>query len=179
MNELSLYILDIVENSLSAGSHLVDILLSYDTLENYLVFQVIDDGKGMDKETLTNALTPFYTTRKTRKFGFGLPFLKELCEMCEGSLNVTSEVGVGTKLCATFKANHIDLPPIGNLSDTMYILITNPENVRIKFTYMKNAKIFSFDTKEIEEILDGVSIKEPAIHGWFMEFMKEGQESLN
>lgn len=179
MNELSLYILDIVQNSLKADSKNVQLIINEDKVLDLLIVTVIDDGKGIKKEQLEKITSPFYTTRTTRKVGLGIPLFKELCELCEGNLKIESEVGKGTTLIATFKLNSIDLPPLGNIIDTLYLLIINEENVDIKYTHIRNGKEFSFDTKEIKEILDGISIKEPSIMTWFKNYVKEGLEELN
>lgn len=179
MNELSLYILDIVQNSFKANSKNVCLIINEDKETNLLSIEVDDDGVGMSEETIKKALSPFYTTRTTRKVGLGLPLFKELCELCEGSLNITSVVGEGTKLLATFKLDSIDLPPMGDLKDTLYLLIINKDDVDIKFTHLKNNKEYSFDTIEIKKILDGVSISDPLIMSWFKDMIIEEEAKLN
>ena len=71
MKELSLNILDIVENSVKAGATLTEILLTEE--QNQLTITIRDDGCGMDAETVKRVTDPFYTTRTTRKVGLGLP----------------------------------------------------------------------------------------------------------
>ncbi len=179
MNELSLYILDITQNSLKANAKNIDLIINEDKVSDLLTITLIDDGKGMSKEVLEKVTSPFFTTRTTRHVGLGLPLFKELCELCEGGLKIESEVDKGTSLCATFKLSSIDLPPFGNLIDTLYLLIINEENADIKYKHIKNNKTFEFDTKEIKEILDGVSIKDPMLMSWFKDFVQEGLNELD
>ena len=179
MNELSLYILDIVQNSLKADSKNVELIIDINESKDSLQIKVNDDGKGMSEEILNKALTPFYTTRTTRRVGLGLPLLKELCELCEGKLDIESKINIGTKLNAQFKYSSIDLPPFGNLVDTLYLLIINEDDVDIKFKYIKNGKEFIFDTKQIKEILDGVSIKDPLLVDWIKTYLNDGINEIN
>lgn len=183
MNELSLYILDITQNSITADSKNVHLTIEKSKRKNLLTIDIVDDGKGMSEEVVKKVTDPFFTTRTTRKVGLGIPLFKELCELCEGGLKIESTVGVGTHLVATFKLDSIDLPPIGSLVDTLYVLITNPENVEIYYKEVNEdvsgeAKEFSFNTVEIKEALDGMSLTEPFVMTWFKEFVIDGQNNI-
>lgn len=179
MNELSLYILDLTENSIQADSTMVNLTINEDSELDLLNILLVDDGRGMSEETLKKVTDPFFTTRTTRKVGLGIPLFKELCELCEGSFDITSTVGVGTKIDAKFKLSSIDLPPIGNIVDTFYALAANEENVDIEFTYIKNKKEFKINTKEIKEILDGVPLNEPVVMDWIKDFVTNGLREIN
>ena len=67
MRELSLNILDIAQNSISAGASLITIDVSESREEHLLTLTVSDNGCGMDEEQLRNVCDPFFTTRTTRK----------------------------------------------------------------------------------------------------------------
>ena len=69
MQDLSLHLLDLVQNSVAAGASLIEISIEEDEKEDWLNIVVEDNGKGMDKETMEKAVDPFYTTRTTRKDG--------------------------------------------------------------------------------------------------------------
>ena len=73
MQELSLNILDIAENSVKAGAALVTVGVCYRPAQDRLTVTIADDGCGMDAETLQKVTDPFYTTRTTRRVGMGLP----------------------------------------------------------------------------------------------------------
>lgn len=178
MNELSLYILDVALNSIEANSKNVRLIIEDDDNKKTLSLTIEDDGKGMDEKVLQQVKSPFYTTRTTRKVGFGLAFLEELARLCGGDLKIESKENVGTKLSATFISDHIDLPPMGNLSDTMYALITNDKGTDIEFKYCKNGKVFGFSTKEIKKILDGVPLTDSTVMIWFKDFFKENMKEL-
>lgn len=179
MNELSLYILDICENSIHADSKNLYLTIEENIKDNLLIITIEDDGRGMSKEVLEKVANPFYTTRTTRKVGLGIPLFKELCELCEGSFEISSTVGVGTKDVAKFKLDSIDLPPLGNIEDTLYCLVCNDKNVELTFKYIKGDKEFSFSTLEIKEVLDGIPFSEPSIMQWFKDMVKDGINEIN
>lgn len=183
MNELSLYLLDIMQNSIKAKSTLVNLNIITNKDDNLLSIEIIDNGCGMSEETLEKALSPFYTTRTTRKVGLGLPLFKELALLCEGSFDISSKENVGTKLNATFKLNNIDLPPFGNWVDTFYLIVINDDDVDIKYTHkvIENGKEeeFIFDTVEVKEILDGMSIKDFSLVGWMKDYIRNGLKDIN
>ena len=182
MNELSLYLLDIMQNSIKAKATIVNLDITKDIDNDLLTIKIVDNGCGMSEDVLSKVLSPFYTTRTTRKVGLGLPLFKELAELCEGSFKIESKEGVGTTLIATFRLNNIDLPPFGNWVDTFYILVINDEDVDIKYTHKvienKETKEFVFDTIEIKNILDGMSIKDFSLMQWAKDYIKSGLEEI-
>ncbi len=161
MRELALNILDIVENSVKAGAKnvLIDILAK----DNLLSIIIKDDGKGMDKEFVDRVTDPFTTTRTTRKVGMGIPLFKMAAEMAGGSFEIASTKGVGTTVKATFQLDHIDRVPLGNLAETMVTLLNDdfPTDYLLRVTIGEQK--FEFDTKELKEQLDGISVNEPEI----------------
>ena len=183
MNELSLYLLDIMQNSIKAKSSLVNLNIITDKDNDLLTINIVDNGCGMSEEVLKKALSPFYTTRTTRKVGLGLPLFKELAELCEGSFKIESKVGEGTNLTATFRLSNIDLPPFGNWVDTFYLLVINDEDVDIKYIHKviknKETKEFVFDTVEIKNILDGMSIKDFSLMQWAKDYIKDGLKEID
>jgi len=63
----------------------------------YVCLSVIDQGEGMDKETLDRAAEPFFTTKGIGKgTGLGLPMVHGLAEQCGGRLTLASVKGEGT-----------------------------------------------------------------------------------
>ena len=84
MKELSLHILDIVQNSIKANATLIEVSIYESTKENTLKIIVKDNGCGMDEATVKNVADPFFTTRTTRKVGLGIPLLREAAERCGG-----------------------------------------------------------------------------------------------
>lgn len=183
MKDLSLHILDLSQNSISAGASLVEINIIEDKASDWLTISIEDNGRGMDKEFLEKVKDPFVTTRTSRKVGLGIPLMQAACQRCEGDLEIESEKNVGTKITATFKLSHIDRAPIGNMAETMLSLILAGcnENSIIDFVYRHviDGQEFRMDTREIRRMLGSeVPLGEPDILMWIKDFINEGMENL-
>ena len=72
--EISLNILDISQNSISADATLIEIRVDINTVKKQLFVMITDNGKGMSQEQLALVADPFFTTRTTRNIGLGVPF---------------------------------------------------------------------------------------------------------
>lgn len=174
MRELSLHLLDIAENSVNAKAGNVEILVSEDNRTDLLHMTILDDGVGMDAETVARVTDPFVTTRTTRKVGLGLPFLKMAAESCNGYLTVQSQKGVGTQVDVEFQRSHIDRMPMGDLTSTILSLVVGFPQVHWTFTYRGNDDVFSFDDRLVKEELDGIPLSEPAVLQYLREMISEG-----
>lgn len=178
LQELSMNILDIAENSVRAGAALVEIGLVENTARRCLALTIQDDGKGMDAAMLQNVTDPFCTTRTTRKVGLGLPFLKMAAEMTGGEMHIQSEVGVGTVVTATFTLGHIDLMPLGDMPATLQVLVQTNPDMDFVFRYQKDAHSFVFDTREVRAVLEGVPLSEPAVALFVRDYIAEHMEAV-
>ena len=178
MKELSLHILDLVENSVKAGAKLIEVTVVEKISENIIYFEIKDNGCGMEAEFLENVINPFTTTRTTRKVGLGIPLTKLACEQAEGSFHIESTPGAGTYLKAAFMYDHIDRQPLGDMKSTMLMLITMREHTDFIYSHTVNDKDFKLDTRELKEILGGVSFNEPEVRNWLNEYLSENIESL-
>lgn len=178
MRELSLNVLDIAQNSISANASLVEIELIESTENHDLLIGIYDNGEGMTPKQTESVLDPFFTTRTTRKVGMGIPLFKFAAEMTGGRLEIESEVGVGTKVRAYFKTDHLDFTPVGDMTSTMISLITM--NLHIDFLYRRkiDEKEFTVDTRQLKEILGDVPLNEPSIAMWITQYINENTKQL-
>ena len=96
MEDLSLHILDIAENSIAAEAKRIEIRIEEDQAKDVLAIEIKDDGNGMDEEMRRKVLDPFFTTRTTRKVGLGLPLLAQASRESEGTIEIDSKPGQGT-----------------------------------------------------------------------------------
>jgi len=156
VQDLSLHILDIVENSITAGAKNVEMRLIEDTGADVLVLEIDDDGVGMDEEMMRKAADPFVTSRTERDVGLGLALLAQAAEMANGKITIESKRGKGTHVRATFQYSHIDRKPLGNVRDTLITLICG--NPGVDFTFYQKTPLgeVRFLTKEIKERLGAV-----------------------
>jgi signal transduction histidine kinase len=164
MEDLSLHILDIVENSTRAGATLVKIKIIEDKKKDLLQIVIKDNGSGMDREMVKKVRDPFMTTRTTRRVGLGLSMLEQAAKEAGGDLSIVSEPGRGTEVKATFQANHIDRKPIGDMGSSMISLIAGNTNVDFIYESDLDGEKTTLDTRMIKEEMEGVTtINDPAV----------------
>ena len=121
---------------------------------------------------------PFSTTRKTRKVGLGIPLLLEACTRCGGDLNIQSSIGKGTTISAIFEYDHIDRAPMGDVVNTITMLILSSPEIRYILTYCVNGSKFVMDTNEIKKILEGVPINDLSVIQWIETYLQENINDL-
>lgn len=163
MEDLSLHILDVVENGTAAGASLVEIRLDQESDAAWLKVSIKDNGRGMDSVMAATATHPFVTTRTTRRVGLGLPLLQMAAEETGGSLAIESTLGMGTEVTATFRTDHIDCKPVGDLAGTMVTLILAHPQVDFVFHHARDGETTELDTRELKEQLGDVPITAPAV----------------
>jgi len=151
MEDLSLHILDIVENSIRARAKKIEIKIIEEKKKDLLTIEIIDDGKGMDEKTLKDVLDPFFTTKNTRKVGLGLSLLAQSAEESGGSIKIESKIGQGTKVKATFGYSHIDRKPLGDIYESLKVLITVNTDINFIYKYQKDNANYHLDTKGIKK----------------------------
>lgn len=171
MKDLSMHILDIAENSVRAGATQVDVELHYKG--EMLEIIIRDNGCGMDAKMVEKITDPYTTSRKTRKVGLGLPFLKMNAEQTGGSVIVESEPGVGTLVKAHFMTSNIDCVPSGDLASTLASLITGHPDVDFRIKIIRDEKVFDISSSEIDEVLDGIPISHPKVGMFVRNMLKE------
>ena len=150
MEDLSLHILDIAENSISASAKRIEIRIDEDQAKDLLTIEIKDDGKGMDEQTLQKVLDPFYTTRTTRRVGLGLSLLAQATRESDGTIELDSKPGIGTTIKANFRFNHLDRKPMGDIDETIRTLVVGNPGIDFLYEHRKNNSIYHFDTRETE-----------------------------
>jgi hypothetical protein len=151
MEDLSLHLLDIMENSLEAQASRIEVRIDEDPDADLLTLEIQDNGRGMDAQTLQNAADPFFTTRKTRRYGLGLSMLSESAKATGGEMTVDSSPGKGTRVRATFHSGHIDMKPLGDVPQTLLTLIAGHPEIELRYDHTVAGNAFSFDTAKIQE----------------------------
>ncbi len=119
MREISLHIMDIAENGITAGADCIQIVVDEARNENRLKIEIKDNGKGIPKNMVDKAIDPFVTTRTTRRVGLGLSLLKTAAERCDGEFVLASEPGKGTRIKAIFQYDHIDRAPLCDMASSV------------------------------------------------------------
>ena len=179
MKEISLHVLDIIQNSVAAHATLIEIELCVDHAQDRMALSIADNGCGMTETFQREVLDPFVTTRTTRKVGLGIPMFKAGAEAAGGAFSLKSTCGVGTRIEASYQISHWDRPPLGDMAETLYASILCNEKVDFVFAYKVDGKSFQADTREVKTILGGVPLHMPELSAWLKEYLYEGIEALN
>ena len=164
-------IADTAQNSIEAGASKVEVTVVEDGKR--ISIDIADNGKGMDEATLKRAFDPFYTEpgkHDKRKVGLGLPLLKQMCEACGGGVSLDSKKGEGTRLSYFFDAKNIDLPPMGDLAETIVMLFNYPGSFELVFLHRKGNEEYSISRSDLSdavgglETLDGITLAKEFLH---------------
>ena len=171
-------IADTAQNSIEAGAGRVDVSIA--ERDGKVAVDIRDDGKGMDEATVKRAFDPFYTEpgkHDGRKVGLGLPLLKQICEACGGGVDLRCEKGKGTHLSYFFDAGNIDLPPMGDLVQTVVTLFNYPGDFELVFSHCRGGEEYSVSRSELADAVGGLETVEGL--GLAKEFLQSQEESIS
>lgn len=179
MKTLSLHLLDVLENAVSAQANEIEIRVKDSLKENIYLFEIKDNGCGIKQEDIEKVTDAFFTSRKQRQIGLGLALIKMKTEQCAGGMNITSDYGKGTKLTYWFTHDNIDRPPLGDIETTIVMACTKKENIDLKYEHITDKGEYVFDTKEIKNILEGLPITNITIQKALKEMIKTNLEEIS
>lgn len=175
MQELSLYILDITMNGVTAGAKNITLLL--EESGPVLDITIHDDGCGMSEETVRKLKDPFYTTRTTRKVGMGVPIFTMAAQQTGGDVSITSvqepAAGHGTTVKAEFHTDSIDCVPLGDIITTVVTLIQGSPDIDFHFLHRTQNGSVELDTKELRQQLGDIPLSTPEVLRWIREYLQE------
>lgn len=179
MRELSLNVLDIAQNSITAGAQRIRILIREDLQRGTLNIRMEDDGCGMTAEQLRHVGDPFFTTRTARRVGLGIPLFKMAAEMTGGSFRVDSVRGAGTKVSAEFCTDHVDMTPLGDINGTVTLLIRCNPDLDFEFRRCVGERSLSLDTALLRgELGENVPLCDNDVIQWIAEYLQQETEWL-
>lgn len=178
MKEISLHILDLVQNSIRAGAADIYVRIKEDTKQDVFSVEIEDNGCGMEPEMVEAVQSPFVTTRTTRKVGLGIPLFAAGCQNCEGSFKLESTLGKGTRLLGSYRRSHLDRPPLGGIADTIALLISANPQTHFCYEHCVDERSYELDTNEIKQILGEVPLDTPDVVSFITEFLKSNEIEL-
>ena len=178
MNDLSMHILDIVQNSISAGATRVTLTVDEAPGADLLTIVIGDNGKGMTPEQVSRLSDPFFTSRTTRKVGMGVPLLMDSARQSGGDVRIESEPGKGTEVTAVFGYSNIDRPPLGDVANALMLLVSSNPALDFLFTYRYNGEEYLFDTVDVREILGDDALKDLTIIRNLEEMIKDNMREI-
>ena len=178
MQDFSLHILDLVENSINAKAKQIEIKIDEDEGNDLLTIEIIDNGAGMSEEMVAKVLDPFVTTRTTRKVGLGLSLFSQAAQECDGNATIRSELGKGTRLKGTFQLSHIDLKPWGSMVETILTLVIGNPEIDFFYQHCKGNFEYTLDSAEIKRELEGVPLSNPDVVSLLRKDLKENLNQI-
>lgn len=155
MLELSIHVLDIVQNCVAAGATLVEILVTEDFARDLLTMKIKDNGSGMDVEMLRKAADPFVTTKPNKKVGLGLSLLAQAAQDASGEFEIDSAPGKGTSVTASFVLSSVDRMPLGDMKSTLLSLVFGAPELDFVFSHTRGERTHTFDTREVRRLTGG------------------------
>jgi hypothetical protein len=178
MLELSDHILDIAENSIRAGAKIIEISVEEDSALDLLKIGISDNGCGMNQEEIKKILDPFYTTKKVRRVGLGLPLLASAAEAAGGNMSIESAEGKGTRLTAVFQMGHLDRQPMGDINKSLVTLIAGNSEVDFYYKHKRDERLFELDTRLIRREIEDVPLNHPEILKYIRSVIEEGLKEI-
>lgn len=178
MKELSLHVLDLVENSVTAGASDVRIRIEEDTKRDTCTIEIEDNGRGMNQEEIEHALDPFYTTKKGKHVGVGLSLFAEAARRSGGDMRIDSKEGQGIRITAEFGLTHIDRQPLGDIGASMVMLIVGNPSVDFSYEHRCDGRIFTWTTDRIHDRFGNVPRTAPEVTECIQSDFKRGLEQL-
>lgn len=179
MKTMADHMMDIIQNSITASATLIEVIVKEDLNVHLYTVTIRDNGRGMTKEEAANALDPFFTSRKTRKVGMGLPLLKQNAEQSGGSVSISSEPGRGTTVTATFGLHHIDRPPSGDIPGVFVLLAAANPGISFHYEHLTDQGAFSVTTESLNEALGPGAWQLREIRDGVGELIRNGLAGIN
>lgn len=174
-----MHILDLVQNSLEAGASLVEIRIEEEPSKDLMVIEIQDNGRGIPQEMQPRVTDPFTTSRNTRPVGLGLSLCKAAAERCGGKLQIESHWGRGTKINVTFQYDHFDRAPLGDMGETLAMLISANPKIDFSYSHRVGHKRYSLDTRVMREILGGdIALDRSAVVEFIKEDVRRGLKNI-
>jgi anti-sigma regulatory factor (Ser/Thr protein kinase) len=179
VRELSLHILDVLENAVEAGASAIKVHIEEDVKADRMAIEIVDNGCGMNPSVIDKVFDPFYTTRKTRHVGLGLPLFRDAARRCEGDLDIQSEPGKGTRLRVTFRRSHIDRAPLGDMPAALLAVLLSERPVDLEYSHTIGSEEFRLDSSEIKKELEDIPLAHPKVRSWILQTLQEGEAGLS
>ena len=97
-NKLKQVFINILKNAIEArGEGKLLVVIKTLEVKDYYIITVIDNGIGMTTEELNNISNKYYTT-KVNGTGLGIPYIKDIIERHQGSIEYSSKKNIGTQV---------------------------------------------------------------------------------
>ncbi len=177
MRDISLHVLDLVENSITAGASVIAVSLEEDPAKDALSLTVEDDGPGLPVAAET-AVDPFFTTKEGKKTGLGLSLLKFRAEQAGGSFSLGRSSLGGLSVRASMPLSSVDRSPLGDLAATLASVVCTNPGVELRSLLRVGDRSWAVSSAEISRGLPAGSRGEIALARRMKERIAEGLAAL-
>ncbi len=172
--DLSLHLLDLLQNSANAGARHIEVTVTEDQEKNFIEIMVSDDGRGMSPEEQDRVLDPFYTSSNKKKTGLGLPLVAQAATMAGGSISIQSNELGGTLVTVRYTLDHPDRQPLGDVADTIISFMAGNTSVDVSLKYQGSKSLFKFDTREFRTKMDKMGLSQLSFIWEIEEILRDG-----
>lgn len=110
-NLLSQIVINLVSNAIKYNKYGGEIEISLKTADDKVIFKVSDTGIGMDESTIAKIFDRYYqadSSHKTEGNGLGLSIVERIVCLCEGKIDIESQVGIGSCFTVTLPMRKIN-----------------------------------------------------------------------
>ena len=93
-------------------------------------------------------------------------------------MEVRSQEGKGTRISATFRLDHFDRAPLGDMGETLAVLICGNPEVDFLYEHGVDGQTYRLATREMREILGPVSLDEPSVYDFIRQDVQQGLKRI-
>jgi hypothetical protein len=153
MFTLSDLVTDITQNAAESGAGAVELEINEN--EREFRFVVKDNGRGMDRDELKQALDPFAghgEKHPRRKVGLGIPLLIQTALQSGGGWELKSRKNTGTTVMAWFDLAYVDTPPAGDIPGLFrtIFLFAGPKELWVRRNRHMGEREFHYEVRKSE-----------------------------
>jgi anti-sigma regulatory factor (Ser/Thr protein kinase) len=148
LRDLSLHILDLIENSIRAGATIVSVSVGIFPDRDLMEATVDDNGPGL-RVPPDVATDPFYTTKNGKHIGLGLSLFRATAEKAKGKMSLCSSELGGLCVKATMQLSHVDRCPIGDLAGTMSSVVCTNANLDLRFRFTTGDRTYAIKVADL------------------------------
>ena len=178
MRELSLHILDLIENAIRAGATVIAVSVEEEPAKDVLALSVEDNGPGLAVEA-DIAADPFFTTKEGKKTGLGLSLLKFRAEQSGGCFRLERSCLGGLAVRASMPLSNVDRSPLGDLAATLASVVCTSPDLELRSRLRVGNREWSVSTADILRGLPVGGRSEIAVARRMKERIAEGLTALH
>jgi hypothetical protein len=178
LREISLHILDLIENAIRAGATVIAVAVEEEPDRDLLCVAVEDNGPGLPVSA-DLAADPFFTTKEGKKTGLGLSMMKFRTEQAGGVFRLERSCLGGLAVRATMPLSNVDRSPLGDLAATLASVVCTSPRVELRSRLRVGDREWRVDTEEIMRGLPVGRRSEIAVARRVKERIAEGLSALS